>query len=177
MITKREYYANVEGFEDEYKLSVEEKDYNVFEVDVLGKKHLADFRQITENIYSLIIDNKSYSVEISEDGDQFEVLVDGDSYNVEILDDMKRLMKLRADVGVEGRQVVEAQMPGYIWKTLKEVGDEVKAGEPVMILVAMKMENEIKAPKDGVVEEIFVKASENPQESTVKVGDKLFVVE
>ncbi|MEC9493174.1 MULTISPECIES: biotin/lipoyl-containing protein [Flexistipes] len=177
MITKREYYANVEGFEEEYKLAVEEKDYHVFEVDVMGEKHTADFRQINESIYSLIIDNKSYSVEISEDGDQFEVLVDGDSYNVEILDDMKRLMKLRADVGLEGRQVVESQMPGYIWKTLKEVGDEVEAGEPVMILVAMKMENEIKAPKDGVIEEIFVKASEDPQESTVGTGDKLFVIE
>lgn len=177
MITKREYYANVAGFEEEYKLSVEEKEYNVFEVDVLGEKHTADFRQINESIYSLIIDNNSYSVEISENGDQFEVLVDGESYDVEILDDMKRLMKLRAEVGLEGRQVVESQMPGYIWKMLKEVGDEVEAGEPVMILVAMKMENEIKAPKEGVIEEIFVKASEDPQESTVSSGDKLFVIE
>jgi len=41
MITKREYYANVEGFEEEYKMSVEEVKHNIFEVDVLGKKHSA----------------------------------------------------------------------------------------------------------------------------------------
>jgi biotin carboxyl carrier protein len=59
-----------------------------------------------------------------------------------------------------------------IWKVLVEPEQEVKAGQPLMILVAMKMENEIKAPKDGVVQELFVKPDQ-----TVAAGDKLAVVE
>jgi biotin carboxyl carrier protein len=63
-------------------------------------------------------------------------------------------------------------MPGMIWKVLVEPGQEVEAGQPLMILVAMKMENEIKAPKAGVVQELFVKPDQ-----TVAAGDKLAVVE
>jgi biotin carboxyl carrier protein len=81
-------------------------------------------------------------------------------------------MKMRHSAGLEGRQIIEAQMPGYIWKILVEKGQEVKAGEPLMILVAMKMENEIKAPKDGIVEDIFVELDQ-----TIVTGDRLAVVE
>jgi biotin carboxyl carrier protein len=49
-----------------------------------------------------------------------------------------------------------AQMPGKVIKVMAEVGAEVKKGDPVIILEAMKMENELKAPKDGVIEQIHI---------------------
>jgi acetyl/propionyl-CoA carboxylase alpha subunit len=173
MITKRQYYATVDGGEQEYIVNLKEEKHNQFTIDIDGRTHEVDFAMAGDSVYSIIIDGKSYAMEINEKGDNFDILMDdGDAFDVEILDEMKRLMKMRHSAGLEGRQVVEAQMPGYIWKILVEKGQEVKAGEPLMILVAMKMENEIKAPKDGVVEELFIELDQ-----TITTGDRLAVVE
>jgi biotin carboxyl carrier protein len=85
---------------------------------------------------------------------------------------MKKFLKERVAKGLQGRQVIETQMPGLILKVLVEKGQEVKTGDPLLILVAMKMENEIRAPKDGVVQELFVQEGK-----TVGSGDKLAIIE
>ena len=59
-----------------------------------------------------------------------------------------------------------------IQKVYVKVGDEVKAGDPLCVLVAMKMENEIRTPIDGVVKEVYVNETDK-----VSVGDKMLVVE
>lgn len=72
----------------------------------------------------------------------------------------------------QGQEVIEAPMPGNIWKIVAKEGDEVKAGDILLILEAMKMENEILAPRDGIV------ASINTTEgSAVNTGDKLVVID
>ncbi|MGD9806976.1 MAG: biotin/lipoyl-containing protein [Deferribacterales bacterium] len=173
MILKRQYYATIDGGEQEYIVNLCEDTQNHFVIEIDGRKHEIDFAMAGDSVYSIIIDGKSYAMEIDEKGDIFNILMEnGDHFAIEVLDEMKRLMKMRHSAGLEGRQVIESQMPGYIWKILVEKGQEVKAGEPLMILVAMKMENEIKAPKDGVVEDIFVELDQ-----TVSTGDKLAVVE
>jgi biotin carboxyl carrier protein len=173
MITKRNYYATVDGGEQEYMVNLIQDADNAFTVDIDGREYKVDFAMAGDSVYSLIVNGQSLSMEIGEKGDNFDVLMDnGDMFDVEVLDEMKRLMKMRHSAGLEGRQVVEAQMPGYIWKILVEKGQEVKAGEPLMILVAMKMENEIKAPKDGIVEELFIELDQ-----TITTGDRLAVVE
>lgn len=172
MITRRQYFATVDKGEQEYTIDIVEDTPNIFTVTIDGVSRVVDFAQMGDNLCSLIIDGVSHDIDVTENGDNFSVLSSGDHYEVEVLDEMKRLMKLRTSAGLEGRQVIEAQMPGMIWKVLVEPGQEVEAGEPLMILVAMKMENEIKAPKAGVVQELFVKADQ-----TVAAGDKLAVVE
>ena len=173
MITKRNYFATVDGGEQEYLVDLVQEADNCFKVAIDGREYTVDFAMAGDTVYSLIINGHSYSMEIGEKGDIFDVLMDnGDMFNVEVLDEMKRLMKMRHNVGLEGRQVIEAQMPGYIWKILVEKGEEVVAGQPLMILVAMKMENEIKAPKDGIVEDLFIEIDQ-----TIVTGDKLAVVE
>jgi len=173
MITKRNYYATVDGGEQEYMVDLTQETDSCFKVDIDGREYTVDFAMAGNSVYSIIVNGKSLSMEIDEKGDIFDVLMDnGDMFSVEVLDEMKRLMKMRHSAGLEGRQVIEAQMPGYIWKILVEKGQEVKAGEPLMILVAMKMENEIKAPKDGIVEDLFIELDQ-----TVVAGDKLAVVE
>lgn len=70
------------------------------------------------------------------------------------------------------QEVVEAPMPGNIWKVLVKEGDLVKAGDILVILEAMKMENEILAPRDGKV--VSLATSEG---TPVNTGDKLVVIE
>lgn len=71
-----------------------------------------------------------------------------------------------------GQEVVVAPMPGNIWKIEVKEGDKVKAGDILLILEAMKMENEILAPRDGVVSSI-----NTTQGATVNTGDKLVVLD
>ncbi len=66
---------------------------------------------------------------------------------------------------------VPCPMPGTVFGIKKNVGDAVKKGEAVMVLEAMKMENDIPAPKDGVVKAIYVK-----KDQTVSTGDPLFLI-
>ncbi|MGE4319486.1 MAG: acetyl-CoA carboxylase biotin carboxyl carrier protein subunit [Deferribacterales bacterium] len=173
MITKRDYFVTIDNGEQEHIVNLVEQCCGMFKVTIDGREYLADYSVAGDNVYSIIVNGNSYSMDIHEKGDVFTILTDeGDTFDVEVLDEMKRLMKMRTHVGLEGRQVIEAQMPGYIWKLLVEPGQEVEAGQPLMILVAMKMENEIKAPKAGVVQDIFVTLDQ-----TVSTGDKLAVVE
>lgn len=173
MITKRDYFVTVDNGEHEHQVKIIERVGGFFDINIDGREYVVDFSVAGDNVYSIIVNGRSFAMDINEKGDDFTILTDeGDTFEVEVLDEMKRLMKLRTHAGLEGRQVIEAQMPGYIWKLLVEPGQEVEAGQPLMILVAMKMENEIKAPKAGVVQEIFVALDQ-----TVATGDKLAVVE
>lgn len=71
-----------------------------------------------------------------------------------------------------GGQVLDAPMPGTILKVLVDIGDQVKENQPVMILEAMKMENEIVAPKDGIVTGIMTQ-----QGAVINAGEPLISIE
>lgn len=85
----------------------------------------------------------------------------------------KSVPEVKKEITVSaGQEVIEAPMPGNIWKILVSEGDIVKSGDVLLILEAMKMENEIVAPRDGKV--ISIATSEG---STVNTGDKLVIIE
>lgn len=72
----------------------------------------------------------------------------------------------------DGQEVVKSPMPGNIWKIVAQEGQEVKAGDVLLILEAMKMENEIVAPKDGKVSSMVVSEG-----ATVNTGDDLVIID
>ena len=96
----------------------------------------------------------------------------GELYQIELKGELEKIHNARSGADAIGRQVVVAPMPGVILKTYVRKGDEVKKGDPLCVLVAMKMENEIRSVADGVVKEIFV-------EENTKVGlnERIMVVE
>ena len=167
------YYAKLKDNEKEYEIKVNETSSNTcFNVSIDGEEHEVDFHRTSTNLYSIIIDNKSYEVDISQENSQFEILRNGDLFNIELMDEMKKMLKEKEALSLSGRQVLDAQMPGAIQKILVNEGDEVKEGDPLLILIAMKMENEITSPISGTVKEIFVN-----QNDTVSSGDKLIIIE
>lgn len=165
------YYAIADGFEDEHDIKIT-KGGDSYNLEIDGKEVVADFVKTGHNLYSLIIDNKSYEIDIYFDGEKYEVLVNGDYFKVEILDELKKMLRDRTSKALQGRQVITTPMPGLVTKVMVKEGQEVKEGDPLLILVAMKMENQIKSPKDGIVQDLYV--SEN---QTVSVGDKLVVID
>lgn len=131
--------------------------------------------------FKYIIDGKEYTVEIGNIVDNIaQVIVNGEDFNVEIEAEPEPekkpvLNKPVANVpeeesqsatNVNTDQAVKAPLPGVITDILVHVGDEVKAGDTVVVLEAMKMANNIEAEKDGKVTAICIKQGESVMEDT-----------
>lgn len=166
------YFAEVDGYEGDREVEILSHDGDIFCVRIDDKEYTVDYAEMADKLFSFIINNVSYGVEISRNDNIYDIFRGPDFFRVEVLDEMKKYMKERVTKQLQGRQVINTQMPGLILKVFVEPGQEVKKGDPLLILVAMKMENEIKAPKDGVVQDIFVKP-----EQVVASGDKLIIIE
>jgi biotin carboxyl carrier protein len=124
-------------------------------------------------IYSIIEDGRQFEVLVDEKGAHgFDVLVHGRLFHLEAVDERTRLLAGSAQAAASGPQTVEAQMPGKVVQVKKGAGDRVAEGEGVVILEAMKMENEIPSPIEGVITEMVVSEGD-----TVESGAVLFVVE
>jgi biotin carboxyl carrier protein len=118
--------------------------------------------------YSVLIDGRSYRV---TPGGAGAAIVNGRPVAIEVFDPSG--MRGRGSrESVLGRQSIAAPMPGKIVRLLVSVGDPVEAGQGLVVVEAMKMQNEMKSPKAGRVVEVKTRP-----EATVTAGDILLVVE
>lgn len=112
----------------------------------------------------LVLDGRSYSFAVAVSGNRgkWALLDRGETVEVEVLDERTRHIRSLVGVGKApaGGGAVKAPMPGLVVKVLVEPGDGVAAGQGLVVLEAMKMENEIKAQAAGVVETVLVKPGE-----------------
>jgi biotin carboxyl carrier protein len=112
----------------------------------------------------LVWKNKKYPVEILyQNQNRYEILLNGISYtfSIETPTSFKRMKFLISKAGSKKNEKLEAPMPGKIIDILTEEGRDVRAGEPILILEAMKMQNEIQAPISGKIKKIYVKPGQN----------------
>lgn len=167
------YYAKLQDVpENEYKVEILE-DGPIKKVAVNGKIYEVDYNVGGDSIYSIIINNHSHGVQISPVSHAaYTIKHAGELYQIELKSEMEKIHNSRSGSDMVGRQVVTAPMPGVILKTYVKKGDEVKRGDPLCVLVAMKMENEIRSATDGIVKEIFVEA-----DAKVGLNDRIMVVE
>jgi biotin carboxyl carrier protein len=144
-----------------------------YEVRLGDRVHRVDAYRHDYGTLSLLVDLKSYSANLDERGDKVHVRLADSVFPMEILDE-KRLRMRRATgrFTVEGKQTVTSPMPGKVVKILVAMGDEVKEGQGLMVVEAMKMENEMKSPKAGKIVELHVKEGQ-----TVEGNAKLCAVE
>jgi len=167
------YYATINDLSDtEFKVEILE-DGPIKKVAVDGKIYDVDYNVGGDTIHSIILNNKSHGVQINSIGNSaYEVKNKGDYFLVNVIDELKKMRLARSKTKVIGRQVITAQMPGVILRVYVKPGDTVKAGDPLCVLVAMKMENEIRSPIDGTVRKVYIKENDK-----MAVGDKMLVVE
>ena len=167
------YYATINDLPDtEFKVEILE-DGPVKKVSVNGVVYEVDYNVGGDSIHSIIMNNKSHGVQITSIGNSdYEVKNKGDFFQVNVVDELKKMRMARTKSSIIGRQVITAQMPGVILKVYVKPGDAVQPGDPLCVLVAMKMENEIRSPIDGTVKEIYIKDGDK-----MAVGDKMLVVE
>ena len=112
-------------------------------------------------------DGTQFSLLHHREGNEYQVTIGASKVHVEIVDPLALKRKGRDDASGSGG-IVKALMPGRIVRVLVAKGDAVRKGTPLLILEAMKMENEIQAPADGTIDELFVEAGQ-----TVEAGADL----
>jgi biotin carboxyl carrier protein len=119
-------------------------------------------------IYSILIEGRSYQATILAPG---TIQVNNRIFSVELFD--PRELRARSTAGAShGRQNIVAPMPGKVVRVLVTVGDPVEAAQGLIVVEAMKMQNEMKSPKSGIVAEIKTKPG-----ATVAAGEILIVIE
>jgi biotin carboxyl carrier protein len=159
--------------ERKYTVEIEDLGKSVYRVSVDGNEFLVDGKKTGRTNYSLIVDNRSFEIEVDPKGDEYRVLVDGRNYRVNLMDERRvRTSGALAAEGIQGRQTVSVPMPGKVIAVLVAEGDLVEKGQGLVIVEAMKMENEVRSPITGAVREIKVK-----QGDTVEGGASLVIVE
>jgi len=156
------------------KASVEESRPGIYKVVLGGTEHEVDFLEPQQNLYSLIIGGKSYEIDVDtgEGCDTIGVGILGSRFEMEVVEEKKKKLGPAMASGLFGRQEIKSPMAGNVKKVLVREGDRVEIGHVLIILEAMKMENQVKAPVAGTV--ISVTASEG---TPVAPGDLLCAVE
>jgi len=139
-----------------------------------GKVISWDVARISDRHYHVIHHSKSYNFEIvSKDAatKSFVLKLNGVDYVVELRDKFDLLLDKLGLSGATAGKVnnVKAPMPGLIIELRVSEGQSVQAGEPLLILEAMKMENIIKAPADSVVRSVKIKKGDSVEKSQVLI--------
>jgi biotin carboxyl carrier protein len=166
-----QYHATVDGLE--YELAIEElPNAGTFEINLGGKKINADLRQAGPTSFSVIIGSRSFDLDVIRQGEDFVIVSRNGSMRLTLEDARRRLMNARNAREVSGKVQMRAMMPGRVLSVAVKVGDDVTANQGVLVIEAMKMENELKSPKAGKVVEVKVTAGQ-----TVEKGELLIVIE
>ncbi len=142
------------------------------EVTFDGEVYAIDFAPIGESgLYSLLANNASFEALVEQRDDRWQVLMQGYLYEVEVLDERSQLMRARSTLTVpdSGELLIKAPMPGLVVEVSVEVGQEVEACQKVVILESMKMENELKSPRDGTVHRVNVGPGDSVEQNQVLV--------
>lgn len=131
-----------------------------------------DFRLLASGVTSLLMNHRSVAAIVEEMDDYWDVLIEGELYQVKVQDERAyRLERMRSTgLTVNGEAMVNSPMPGIVIAVPVAVGDMVRHGDKVVILESMKMENELRAPCDGVVTHVLVAAGASVEKDQPLVG-------
>jgi biotin carboxyl carrier protein len=141
----------------------------VFSLD--GLESSADIQTIGPGLYSILLGARSFEAKIENGENGYSVDVSGHRFEIAVRDPRK-LFRGGPGEAEDGPQRLTAPMPGKVVRVLVEEGQAIESGQGLIVVEAMKMQNEIKSPKAGVVKSIPAR-----QGGSVKAGDVLLVVE
>ena len=150
-----------------------ERDGGGYRVELDGESMHVDVGTLSDgHAYTLLVDERSVDVGVEErPGDALELMVSGRRYSTEVLGEREWLARSIQPESADGDRTVHANMTGIVREVLVAEGDLVQRGQTLMILEAMKMENEVKAEVDGTATRIVAEAG-----ATVAIGDLLLEI-
>jgi biotin carboxyl carrier protein len=157
------YYSRVG--QTEYEIEI--RDNQVF---VDGEPIEVDLRQSGgPELYSILYNGRSYELLIEAERFTYGVTLRGERFDVQVEDERTRRLNMgRKMISIpEGEMAITAPIPGLIVKILVEPGDAIADEQPLVILEAMKMENEIRAVRSGVIKSVAVQPGERVEQNAV----------
>jgi len=136
-----------------------------------GQRLEADATEVSPGIYSILIDGKSFEVRVERSGAGVRAIAGSREFRIAVADERDWQRKRGSAIEAEGRQRILAPMPGKIVRVLVKTGDQVRAGQGLLVVEAMKMQNEIRAPKSGTIDRLAVVEGQ-----TVNAGEVVAIV-
>jgi biotin carboxyl carrier protein len=145
------------------------RDGALWQVALDGAAAQADALEIAPGIFSILLDGESHEIRVAPNPDGTLTIHDGpNEFKAEVADPRAWRGRKHGAIEAEGRQQIVAPMPGKVVRLLVKPGDKVEAGQGVLVVEAMKMQNEVKSPKTGTVEKLLAKEGH-----PVNAGDTL----
>lgn len=162
------YKTKVNG-QQEFDISFEEGDFIVN-----GKKGKWDLSKIRDNHFHLLQDNRSFSIEaVKADltNKSFSLKINNKPVTIQVQDRYDQLLKkLGMDTAASTKaNDLKAPMPGMVLRILVQEGQEIKKGDSILVLEAMKMENILKSAGDGKVKSLKVKSGDKVDKNQLLV--------
>ncbi|MEP6900310.1 MAG: biotin/lipoyl-containing protein [Actinomycetota bacterium] len=153
---------------EKHEIEIKRDGEKVF-AKVDGREYEFEASEVEPNVYLFKYDHQIFQIYVAPNG-----IVNLDNHQLEIkITDPKKLRGSKAtSESAEAISEIKTAMPGKLVRILTQIGAEIKQGESVLVVEAMKMQNEMKAPKDGIVKEICF-----AEGSTVNAGDVLAIIE
>ena len=143
-----------------------------YRVRLEGETIEVDARRVGEGLWSLVLGTESVVAEVTDEEGVSVVHLDGETYRIRVEEETRYLIRTRGGTAAGAGQVLKAPMPGRVVLIEVTVGQRVQKGDGLVILEAMKMENEFRASSEGTVKEIRVEVGQ-----AVNPGDVLLVIE
>ena len=157
------------GASSEYRLGVRQT--GARGQDTLNSSGTASVIEAMPGVFSVLLGHRSFTVYVVPNGATLEVWSGSERHVLSIADARDRPSKNKK-ISAAGPLELRAQMPGKIIKLLVQVGTAVEAGQGLIVVEAMKMQNEMKSPKKGIVSRVHA-----IEGATVVAGEALIVVE
>ena len=153
----------------EFKLNLKEARSGHLQISIGKKKYDVSVEFFTDEEKLLKIGSRVYDVIVNQNSNSYNICMTGKSIRVE---KKSPFQKIRNSIGNAKKMDVKTSMPGRVVELLLKQGDNVKENAPVLVLEAMKMQNEIKSPRKGKIKTIYPKAGDS-----VEAGAVLFTLE
>ena len=164
--------AEIDG--EKHEVEFKRDDRNVT-ATVDGREYQLDVSETESGVFLIKNENRVSEVSVSQKpgaNGAFAVALKGHELDIDIIDPKRLRSAGKADEDTAGKAEIKTAMPGKVVRILVELGAEVAKGDGIVVVEAMKMQNELKSPKDGVIADIRAAEGE-----TVNAGDILVVIE
>lgn len=153
---------------EKYQVEIKNNGGKVF-AKIEEREYELEASEVEPNVWLLKNNNQIYQIYVSPNG---IVNIGKHQLEINLIDPKKLRGSGSSDSGAEGKAEIKTAMPGKIVRVLVEIGAEVISGDGVIVVEAMKMQNEMKSPKTGIIKEIRFNEGE-----TVNAGDVLVIIE
>ncbi|GAO30288.1 biotin carboxyl carrier protein of acetyl-CoA carboxylase [Geofilum rubicundum JCM 15548] len=164
---------HVKSGNKEKSIKVLKKEGDIFTVSVGEKTYELDVVKVEEGVYSILNNGNSINMEMiaSDQPGNYKVNTLYNSFNIDVLPAVA--FSPNGKVKKEAHQLIKSPMPGKIVRVKVKVGDTVEAGTPLIVLSAMKMENEIKSEGKGTVTKVAVKEDDLVKDGQLMIDIKV----